>query len=69
MNVKIIHKALTLAHAVVLESVCAHDAFHYHDDKSVAEEALKVASELSEHYDDCKALVAIDQALKELDLS
>lgn len=63
MNVDIIREALTLARAVVWESMIAH-----HRLGAVKQEAevLRFASELAEYYDDCAALVAIDRALREL---
>lgn len=69
MNVETIREALTLAQQVVWESVSAHVEF----DKLLADgagdmEAIELAVELSGHYDDCEALVAIDRALKELAL-
>lgn len=69
MNVKVIREALILARQVVWESVSTHVEF----DKLLTNcagdaEALEIAAELSSIFADCKALVAINQALKELDL-
>lgn len=63
MNVEIIRETLTLARVVVLDSLIAR-----HELREVRRESelLRFASELAEHYSDCKALVAIDRALKAL---
>lgn len=68
MNVEIIREALTLARAVIWESVTMHPEFDEITNSEDAGdvEALELAEELSGHYGDCEALVAVQNALHEL---
>ena len=68
MNVAIIREALTLARSVIWESVSAHTEFDdvLNSDDAGDAEAMDLAAELSGTYDDCEALVAVDEALREL---
>lgn len=68
MNVEIIREALTLARAVIWESVTMLPEFNQITDSDDAGdvEALELAEELSGTYADCEALMAVQNALHEL---
>lgn len=64
MNVDVIREALTLARDVLWESVSQHPEC---DDTNMNDAvAIVIANQLSDRFDDCKALVAVDRALKAL---